>query len=279
MVPPINNINITSENVRNLTDSELDIVIAEKKRRIEENARQEIKVDFQEDKEHKYDYLLNKPNMTAIDNENMKKSVDFLIEKNMDTSENLKKLESIRYGSDYREIGWIRFSREKFVPNVKFNDKPNEYGVFKSEKEGIYKALYNWKPEYYLTADAYGEQAKQQWKKTVKDTHIRQALMALPCEFMEDDIWYVWWNILWNILNLSRSGRIPSLSEWPSLLDENTCCYLGSDYKMRHSHVRGKMQGGLYTYAFMEIDHSDLSLVGNLTKQSPTNARPCLYIV
>lgn len=42
--------------------------------------------------------------MTAKDKANMEKSIKFLVDKKMDTSENLKKLEAINYGSNYIEI-------------------------------------------------------------------------------------------------------------------------------------------------------------------------------
>lgn len=51
-----------------------------------------------------YEHLLNKPNMTAKDKANMQKSIDYLIEKKMDTSENLQKLDAIVYTSESIEI-------------------------------------------------------------------------------------------------------------------------------------------------------------------------------
>ncbi|MEI6774661.1 MAG: hypothetical protein WCL18_07980 [bacterium] len=58
-----------------------------------------------EKKELNFEQLLNKPNMTAKDKANMEKSIKFLVDKKMDTSENLNKLEAINYGSNYIEIG------------------------------------------------------------------------------------------------------------------------------------------------------------------------------
>ena len=55
-------------------------------------------------KESSYEHLLNKPNMTPKDKENMEKSIRILINNKMDTEENLQKLNAIKYGSDYREI-------------------------------------------------------------------------------------------------------------------------------------------------------------------------------
>ncbi|HBB04416.1 TPA: hypothetical protein DCZ39_06050 [Patescibacteria group bacterium] len=52
----------------------------------------------------RHENLLNKPNMTPTDKANMEKSIKFLIDKKMDTEENLKKLEAINYGSNYIEI-------------------------------------------------------------------------------------------------------------------------------------------------------------------------------
>ncbi|MEI6773923.1 MAG: hypothetical protein WCL18_03810 [bacterium] len=57
-----------------------------------------------EKKESNHEHLLNKPNMTAKDKANMQKSIDFLVDNKIATSENLKKLEAINYGSNYIEI-------------------------------------------------------------------------------------------------------------------------------------------------------------------------------
>jgi hypothetical protein len=100
--------------------------------------------------------------MTEKDKANMEKSIKFLIDKKMNTEENFKKLEAINYGSNYIEIGGVKFSREKFVPEVKFNDKPNSYNVFESNEKGIYKTIYNGNPEYFLTTDQYIQQAEKQ---------------------------------------------------------------------------------------------------------------------
>jgi len=158
---------------------------------------------------NEYEKLLNKPNMTLEDNANMEKCIKFLVNNKMATSENLNKLEAIKYGLDYREIAWLKFSREKLIPQVKFNDEVNNYGVFESEEKNIYKTMYNGNSEYYLSADQYRDQAKKQWKIAIEDTHIRKALKALPWEFSENNR-YIWANILWNILNLSMSGYVLS---------------------------------------------------------------------
>lgn len=142
-----------------------------------------------------HEKLLNKPNMTSTDKENMQKSIQFLIEKKMDTSENLKKLEAINYGANFIEIGGVKFSRENLIPQVEFNQEVNQYDVFESNKKGIFKTKYNGKDEYYLTTDVYIQEAKKQGKKAIKDDHIRKALQALPGEFLNNN-WYTGGNIL-----------------------------------------------------------------------------------
>lgn len=153
--------------------------------------------------------LLNKPNMTSIDKENIQKSITYLEEKGMDTQENLKKLDAINYGSNYIEIGGVKFSREKLVPQVEFNKKPNKYDVFESNNKWVFQTMYNGKEEYHLTTDAYIEESKKQWKKAITDDHIRKGLQALPGEYSDNNR-YEWANILWNILNLSMSGYVDS---------------------------------------------------------------------
>ena len=101
MVPPIETV-ITPENVKNLTEAELAIANKEYESRIAANlAAKELEAKIGVD----YKFLLNKPNMTAKDKANMEKSIKFLIDKKMDTSENIKKLEAIIYYGNYIEIG------------------------------------------------------------------------------------------------------------------------------------------------------------------------------
>lgn len=126
--------------------------------------------------------------MTPTDKENMEKSIKYLVNKKQDTPENLKKLEAIKYGVNFIEIGGVRFSREKLIPQVKFKSEPNRSNVFGSDKKGIFKTNYNGKDEYYLTTDAYIQESKKQGKKAIKDDHMRKALESLPGKFQDD--WY-----------------------------------------------------------------------------------------
>ena len=174
-------------------------------------------------KDNEYTMLMNKPNMVTTDKENIERTIAFLKKQNILNHENIKKLDSINYGINYIEIWWFKFSREKFVPVIEFNDEPNQNGIYEtkgtSEKkgntiyqyggiQGIYKTIYKGKSEYYLTNDNYIQQAEKQWKKAIKNGHIRKALEALPWAYGHKN-YYIWWNILWYILNLSMSGRIP----------------------------------------------------------------------
>ncbi len=167
-------------------------------------------IDFFSPNLHKE--LFNKPNMTLIDKENMKKSIQYLKDKKMDTSENLKKLDDIKYGITFIEIGGIKFSREKLIPLKWFSIYPDKFGVFSDIQRGSFKTEYNGQQdEYYFTTDAYIEESKKQGNKTIKDEHIRQALQALPGDFNNGIIngkRYHWANILANILNISISGFI-----------------------------------------------------------------------
>ena len=116
MTPPIEEINVTPENAKDLTDEEIDIVVAEKQRRISAN--------FNDSKESTKKNLLNKPNMTAKDKEGMQKSIDYLIEKKMDTSENLKKLDAIVYTAESIEVGGVKRARKDITA------KPNGKNIF-----------------------------------------------------------------------------------------------------------------------------------------------------
>jgi len=214
-----------------------------------------------EKKEHNYEHLLNKPGMTPEDNANMEKSIKFLVDNQKDTSENIKKLEAVKYGSNYREIAGLKFSREKVVPQVKFNDKPNKHGVFECKEKGIYKTIYNGKDEYHLTTDQYIDQTKKQWMTAIEDSHLRQALRALPWDFKDND-WYVWGNILWNILDLSMSGYV---SSGGGLWDKDGCGSLSSASPVAKDSTRA--------FVFNE-DRGGLDLY-----YGRNGARPCLSLI
>jgi hypothetical protein len=122
----------------------------------------------------------------------MEKSIKFLVDKKMDTSANLKKLEAINYWSNFIEIGWVKRARE----NLKA--EPNNKNIFKHDDE------------IYFTFDALKEQNNLLANKGMEipwwDNFV-DALSALPWNFSENNNEsYAGANILWNILDLSMSG-------------------------------------------------------------------------
>jgi hypothetical protein len=72
-------------------------------------------------------------------------------------------LNNIEYGPDYIEIWGVKFSREKLIPQVKFNENMNENRVFKSDKNWVFKVIYtdNGNEEYYFTEDAYADEVNK----------------------------------------------------------------------------------------------------------------------
>ena len=50
--------------------------------------------------------------MTIKDKFNKQRAIKFLVDHNMDTSENLKRLEAVNYTANYIEIGGVRRARE-----------------------------------------------------------------------------------------------------------------------------------------------------------------------
>lgn len=63
----------------------------------------------------------------------MKKSIDYLVEKKMDTSENLKKLDAIVYTSEYIEVGGIKRARKDITA------KPNGKNIFQHNNVTYFK--------------------------------------------------------------------------------------------------------------------------------------------
>ena len=166
-------------------------------------------------------YLLSKPNMTKKDKEWMETALASLATNSIDIPENRKKLYAINYTKDYIEIGWIKFSREKFVPQVTYTTE-NEYGVMESSVKGIYKYNDKGQEEVYLTVGQYNTHANKQWRIAITDIHIQQALQALPGDSRSTDF-YNWGNTLGDILWLSMSGYVTVAGELKSL---SNCGYL-----------------------------------------------------
>jgi hypothetical protein len=122
--------------------------------------------------------------MNAEDKQNMQSVIDFLAAQNMLTKEHLQKLySSVEYGDKngehYRSIDGIKFSANKLVPQVTWENK-NKRGVYTSNTTGVWKYQYNGKDEYYLSMEAYQKETKKQRKKAVERSHLEQALKALP---------------------------------------------------------------------------------------------------
>ena len=73
----------------------------------------EGETDSEESKEKIKERLLNKPNMTSRDKKNMASAIDTLefLWDDMNTKENFEKLDAVNYGSNYIEIGGVKFSK------------------------------------------------------------------------------------------------------------------------------------------------------------------------
>ena len=257
MAPIDGDLNVTRENAwellkrdefKNLTTKELMILTDAKSEADKKKGKESL-------------LNINKPNMTSIDKENIQKSITYLEKNGIDTPENLKKLEAINYGLNYIEIGGVKFSREKLVPQSQFNQNPNQYGVFESDKKWVFKTMYNGKDEYYLTSDAYIDESKKQWRKAITDDHIRKALQALPGEFSQNNR-YQWANILWNMLNLSMSGYIS---------DGQLCSEQSYGYIYSLSHVK---PGDARLFEFDERRGRLMNMEAYGFK-----AHPCLFVV
>ncbi len=182
MTPPIEEINVTPENAKDLTDEEIDIVVAEKQRRISAN--------FNDSKESTKKNLLNKPNMTAKDKEGMQKSIDYLIEKKMDTSENLKKLDAIVYTAESIEVGGVKRARKDITA------KPNGKNIFQHNN-----VTYFQRSESMIKEQ--NDLLAKQWMEIPLDSAYEKSMRALPGEYSNR---YEWWNILSFITDMSMDG-------------------------------------------------------------------------
>lgn len=223
-------------------------------------------------KESSYEHLLNKPNMTPKDKENMEKSIRILINNKMDTEENLQKLDAIKYGSDYREIAWLKFSRKTLVPKrTKFNAFPNENNIFDSNTKGIYKVMCNGNPKYFFTPEAYAKETMRQLKKSINADHIRKALEALPWDFKYGE-YYTWGNILWTILDLPTDWYV-NWDGWTSTRHNRNgeSAFLTSTSLIGTSHIQ--LARALWSW------FTSASPIGGLIQMRKMSAFQSLYLI
>ena len=142
-------------------------------------------------------YLLNKPNMTEKDKENMRRCISELFDEEgikkrekIDYKSNYKKLEAINYWLNYIEIGGVKRARENY--KTKSNDKD----------------IFKYGDEVYFKFDALKEQswllATQGMKIPQKDDFVK-SLKALPSTTVRK---YIWGYILSKILDLDKSWLV-----------------------------------------------------------------------
>ena len=138
------------------------------------------------------EHLLNKPNMTAKDKKWMQKSIDYLVERKMDTSENLQKLNAIVYTQESIEIWGVKRARKDISakPNGKNIFQHNNVTYFKRSEEMI-------KEQNDLLA--------KQNMEIPLDSAYEVSMRALPGEYSKTN-WYEWWNILALITDMSMDG-------------------------------------------------------------------------
>ena len=141
--------------------------------------------------------LLNKPNMTAKDKEWMQKTIEYLVEKKMDTPENCKKLFAINYAKNCIEIWGVKRARQDITakPNGKTIFQHNSVTYFKRSEEMI-------KEQNALLA-------KQDMEIPLNSSY-EKSMKALPGEYNKWESLYEWWNILALIIDISKDGYCDS---------------------------------------------------------------------
>ena len=171
--------------------------------------KQAAKIQKQKKKEAKekkerwkidHEDLLNKPNMTAKDKEWMKKSIDYLVENNMDTPKNRKKLFAINYAKKYIEIWGVKRARQDITA------KPNGETIFQHEGMTYFQRSEEMiKEQNALLA--------QQDMEIPLDVSYEKSLQALPGEYNKWENLYKWWNILALITDMPIDGYCDSKGE------------------------------------------------------------------
>ncbi len=156
----------------------------------------EKKTEKKESNEITKEHLLNKPNMTAKDKEWMQKSIDYLVEKKMDTSENLQKLDAIVYTQESIEIWGVKRARKDI------SAKPNGKNIFQHNNVTYFKRSEN------MIKEQNDLLAKQNMEIPLNSAY-EKSMKALPGNYSKSNR-YEWWNILALITNMSMDGYCDS---------------------------------------------------------------------
>lgn len=180
---------------------------------IEEQEKDEIETnEFKETWKITHEHLLDKPNMTTKDKEGMQKAIDYLIENDMDTPENFKKLDAIIYAAEYIEIWGIQRAREDITAN------PNNKTIL--EHNGV--TYFKWNRELI---EEENRLLTLQNMMVPTDSDCEQSMKALPGEYVKWEHWYKGWNIIALILDMSKNGRWNSWGNQNTFEDEDISGY------------------------------------------------------
>ena len=172
--------------------------------------------------------LFQKPNMEDIDKIIMEEVIRILEKQDMPVNMIIEKLRPvIQYTDQARVINWIPFSKNKLVPDVKFEVMPNANNVYESNAKGIYKAIHEGTTEYFFNTFQQRAQLELQGKEAITFYHLQRALQALSKNY-KDNTLYKWWEFFWKLLNLSLSGRVFSHKNQGHLCADNKIWYLGT---------------------------------------------------
>jgi len=183
---------IVAEQKKLLGDKEAELATMSEEYGEKIEKKTEKKETWEITKEH----LLNKPNMTVKDKEWMQKSIDYLIEKKMDTSENFKKLDAIVYTSESIEIWGVKRARKDITA------KSNGKNIFQHNNVTYFKRSENMIKEQ-------NDLLVKQWMEIPSDSAYEKSMKALPGEYSKTN-WYEWWNILALITDMSMDGYCSS---------------------------------------------------------------------
>lgn len=183
--------------VADLTEEESQLLLdaLNKKMWNQQEDKKEKKETWEITKEH----LLNKPNMTPKDKEWMQKSIDYLVEKKMDTSENLQKLDAIVYTQESIEIWGVKRARKDI------SAKPNGKNIFQHNNVTYFKRSENMIKEQ-------NDLLAKQGMEIPLDSFYEKSMKALPGNYLKSNR-YEWWNILALITDMSMDGYCNSAGE------------------------------------------------------------------
>lgn len=156
-------------------------------------------------------YLTQKDYPYESDKEKMLSVLMFLADNELLGLSIIQKLSEITYTTTSISIDGISFSRNNLTPVDGIEWIAVSKWLKANPEKTIFQTQFQWKDEYYFTAQSYLDQCLAQDKIPIMESHLRRIMSYFPWKFVDNSD-YLWGNLLWLLLNLNFSWGIEDQS-------------------------------------------------------------------